>query len=276
MLQNSALIVSLSISQWSARKLDKKVTDEINISHNATADAGRYNKLLVSKAHTEAVQKITGKARTFHYENTLAWGDNNERLLPTANYMKYVQEMGMLKGEFDAAIAAFFSNYDAVIVEARIRLNGMFRDSDYPSKGDIQDKFAFNTSFMPVPSSDIRVGLSDSIMDALRANVETEINSRLGDAVKGIWERIKTQLSHMRDKLSTKDAIFRDSLFDNLTDLIELLPALNVTNDVNIAKICNEMKGLVVSPDSVRTNVALRITKADEVDAVMNKFKGFF
>lgn len=276
MLQNESLIVSLSVSQWTGRKLDKKITDEVNTSHNASDDAGRYNKLLVAKEHTEAISKLAGQARTFHYDNTLPWGDNNERLLPTKNYFTYVQKMAELKAEFEQAISEFFANYDKVIADARVRLNGMFRESDYPTKGDISSKFGFRTTFMPVPNNDIRVGLVTGEVDKLKLAIESEINNRLADAVKDIWARIKTQVGHMRDKLADEKGIFRDSLFENLNDLVQLLPCLNVTNDINIAKVCNDLKGLMEDPAAVRNNAGLRATKADEADAILNKFSSFF
>jgi len=98
----------------------------------------------------------------------------------------------------------------------------------------------------------------------------------LSDAVANIWQRIKTQLSAMRDKLSDEKSIFRDSLFENLKDLIALLPNLNVTGDANIARMCNELTKLVEDPAAIRSNPALRASKAEEVEQVMNKFKGFF
>ena len=48
-LSRKAVLVSVNISQWTARKLDREVTDEVNASHGAQKDAGRYNKLLLEK-----------------------------------------------------------------------------------------------------------------------------------------------------------------------------------------------------------------------------------
>ena len=275
-LRNSALLVNFNASQWTARKLDKKITDEVNTSHSASQDAGRYNKLLFAKDKTEAISKVVNAARTYHYEVTLPWGDNGERLLTSAIYLAYVSKMSEFKNEFQDAVNYFLANYDAFMVEERVRLNGMFKESDYPSKSDIQEKFDFRTTFMPVPDSDIRVGLDDSEVSNLKVQIESEINSRLSNAVSNIWQRIKTQLSNMREKLNDEKGIFRDSLFENLKDLVALLPALNVTGDADIARVCIEMQGLVEDPNAVRTNKALRAAKAEEVEQVMNKFKGFF
>lgn len=276
MLQNNSLIVSLTMSQWSARKLDKGITDEVNNNHNAASDAGRYNKLLVAKENLEPITKVVSKARTFHYDNTLPWGDNNERLLTTKSYFEYVNKMGELKSEFDQAVADFLRKYDQVISEAKIRLNGMFKESDYPTRHQIEDKFGFRTTFMTVPDGDIRVGLNNEEVDKLRVGIESEINNRLNEAVKSIWIRVKEQVTKMRDKLSDKEGVFRDSLFENLKDLIEVLPKLNVTGDENINQVCRDMEGLLVNPETVRTNVAVRGEKAAEAANILNKFNDFF
>lgn len=275
-IQNTSLIVSMSVSQWTGRKLDRKITDEVNKEHNASSDAGRYNKLLISKEHTDPIQKIASASRTFHYENTLPWGDNNERLLPAANYFTYIAEVNKLKGEFQVAVTAFLRNYDSVIEEAKSRLNGMFNAKDYPSRSDIEDKYGFKTTFMPVPSDDFRVSLSADEVSKLREAVNSEITNRLSEAVKDTWERIKDQLTRMKDRLKDDETVFRDSLFDNLKELVDLLPKLNITNDVNIAKVCVDMKGLIADPNTVRSNPSVRSQKAEDVDRVLNKFGSFF
>lgn len=276
MLKTNSLIVSFSASQWVARKHDKTITNEVKTTHNAADDAGRYNKLLVSKEHTDPINQIVGKARSFHYTNTLSWGDNNERLLPTKNYFDYVAEMAKLKGEFEQAVVAFFNNYDNVIAEARIRLNGMFKETDYPTKLEIQNKFAFKTSFMPVPDNDIRIELQNEEVDKIRQGIEMELNNRIAGAVNDIWARIKDTIGKMRDKLADSEAIFRDSLFENIKELAELLPRLNVTNDINIANVCNDIQGLIADPVAIRNNKQLRKDKADEADQILAKFSQFF
>lgn len=79
-LTEKAMLVRLSISQWTARKYDKKISREVASLHNTSSDAGRYNKVLIAKQAIEAIQKIVSESRTYHYINTLAWeGRNNER-----------------------------------------------------------------------------------------------------------------------------------------------------------------------------------------------------
>lgn len=62
-LANKAMQVRLSISQWSARKYDRKVSSEVASKYNTDNDAGRYNKVLIAKDAIVKIQKIANAAR---------------------------------------------------------------------------------------------------------------------------------------------------------------------------------------------------------------------
>jgi hypothetical protein len=275
-LNDKAMTINLRISQWTARKYDAQVSKEVDDKHNAK-DAGRYNKMLVSKESLKDVQKAISKLRTFHYLNTLPWNDNGERLLPAANYLNYVAELNELRKSFDDATREFVANYDSYVQEARTRLGDMFRESDYPTKAEIEYKFGVKPAFMPVPETDFRIsGLSAGEAEKLKTAAQIEIQERLKDAMKDIWTRIRNILEPMKQKLSEKDSIFRDSLFGNLEELIGVLPRLNVTNDPAINEIYTAMKSLMMDPDNVRSDNGIRNQKAKEVEDLMEKYKDYF
>jgi len=68
-IQNKAMLVTLSISQWTARKQDKSVTAEVETAHGAH-DSGKFNKLLVAKELLEPITKLTAKIRESHHFST--------------------------------------------------------------------------------------------------------------------------------------------------------------------------------------------------------------
>jgi hypothetical protein len=72
-LSSRAMLCSLSISTWSARKHDRDASEEIAVRHGAQTDSGRYHKLLVPKEALAEVQKIVSEARQEHYFMTLPW-----------------------------------------------------------------------------------------------------------------------------------------------------------------------------------------------------------
>jgi hypothetical protein len=273
-ITEKSLLANLTISTWQARKYDRKATDEVNKAHN-TEDAGRFNKVLVAKSHLEDINKTVTKLRQFHYDNTLPWSDNGDRLLAATNYFDYVNGMAALKSDFETAVKGLTANYPSMIEEAKQRLNGLFSENDYPK--DIEEKFRVKTSFMPVPETgDIRVKLTDSEVETLKQTLEVEIGNRFTAAQNNIYERVVEKLKAMHARLIEKDSIFRDSLFTNILELVELLPKLNVLDDPNITTLCADLKKLYCEPDNVRKDQTLRADKAKEVEAMLNKVNSFF
>lgn len=255
-ISEKAMLVSLKISQWTARKYDRKITEEVNHTHQAK-DAGRFNKLLIQKERISPIQRAAGAIRQFHYDNTLAWADEGDRLLPVANFFEYTQRINQLKDEFEVAVNSFVSDYHLIVDEAKRNLNGLFNPMDYPS--EIREKFAVNFSFMPVPdSNDFRVALSKEQLDTMRESLNVEVSSRLDNAVRSLRDKITEQLTYTRDRLSEANGIFRDSLFYNLSSLADMSIKLNVTNDRLVGMLIQGTKELTYDPQSVRDNPSVR------------------
>lgn len=272
-LNEKALLVSLSISTWTARKYDRTATNEVNTHHQAQ-DAGRFNKLLIAKNHLDEIQKIVSEARAFHYDNTLPWSDFGERLLTAENYFEYTQAMSKLKDKFETTVDHFCTEYPAMITEAKIKLNTLFNQADYPS--DVRKSFDIKSTFMPIPDTkDFRVDLSKYEVDSIKQSIQLEVNERFAMAAASVYTRITDQLKKMHERLSKSDAVFRDSLFENLKNLIDLLPRLNVMDSPMIESLCEDMRTLLVDPETVRTDKDLRAQKANEVNAILRNMEMF-
>lgn len=274
-LSEKALLVNIKINQWSASKLDKNVTRKIEKQHNAH-NAGRFTKALIAETNLQEIKKIVSSVRGFLYHHTLPWGDNGDRLLPATNYFEFVTEFGTYKSQFDAATNRFIAQYPALKEEARKRLNDMFQETDYPSLFDVKEKFNIRISSLPISDlTDLRINLGKDEVIAIKQQMESEINSRVNQANKDIWERIKEAVGHIAEKLSDKDAIFRDSLITNIRELIDVLPRLNFTGNQDINNIIENMKSLLVLPDTLRKSSTIRNKKAKEAKAILDKITDF-
>ncbi len=108
------MLCGLRISGWSARKLDRKVTDETNHAHGAASDAGRYNKALLAKDALAAVVTAANAARTFHYARTLPWLDDGARILPAAAYADFAPAFAWVAEHVpDAAAVIYLTDCDS-------------------------------------------------------------------------------------------------------------------------------------------------------------------
>src|SRR5690554_5012196 len=106
-LSNRAILVDLDISQWSARKLDKRETDEVLLRNGASRRAARVNKSLLPGAQSlEAVMKKATEIRTWFYERTLPWS-GSARILRSDAYFDFVQELNSHVAAYEQRVDDF-------------------------------------------------------------------------------------------------------------------------------------------------------------------------
>jgi len=256
-ISGRAVLVSLSVSTWSARKFDRAVTAQIIARSQAVSDAGRFNKSLLpqNNASYKAIMRIAGAIRTEHYKHTLAWSDEGWRLLPTANYQDYTDMIRDKSNGFDQALRAFLADYPAMQASAQSALNGMYRDSDYPDISVLRDKFSVGCEYLPVPTEgDFRLDLTADTINDIEKSVTDRVERATQMAVKDSWDRLQDCVMHIHDRLSDPTAIFRDSLIENARELTGILKRLNVTNDPELehARSMVEQQLSKHSPDDLR------------------------
>jgi hypothetical protein len=270
-LNTQAMLANLNISQWTARKHDRKVTDEVEKNH-AAKDAGRFNKLLIDKSALEAVQKVASAARDHHYKVTLPWGDNGDRLLPSKLYLAYTQDMRMFRDAFNREVDTFVRDYPQLVQDARKRLGTLYELADYPLVSDIRDRFSFSTAFTPVPDAkDFRVEVAEEDAEKIRHDIEQMVLLRQHEAVKEAYARAKDIVLRVRDRCSAEKPVIRESLMSNVQELIDMLPAFNLTKDPQLDQLARDLKGLVKSPDALRTRADVREDTAKAASDILSK-----
>lgn len=253
-LSQRAVLIKLSVSQWTARKYDKQVTQEVADNHGVQSDAGRYNKVLIESSEIKKVSKATNAARTFFYANTLPWSDEY-RIRPTQGYLEFMTALGDHKYEFQDRVRDFCGMYSDLQTKARITLKSMYNPGDYPSPERINKKFDFSVSVLPmVGAQDFRIDLSKEQVAQMGAQLERQNAKAVKAAMRNAWTRLYEAVTHMADKLSGEKTVFRNSLVDNLEELSNVLPVLNITNDPELAKVCDEINHTLCSydPDTLR------------------------
>lgn len=286
-LSQRAMLARLTVRQWSARKLDRKVTDEVNRSHGAGADAGRYNKRLLSADSLLDVARIGNEARAAHYHFTLAWQDDGARILPAAAFLPYSARLKTLRGEFESAVAAFVRGYPDYVADARVRLNGLFDPADYPAVQDVESRFALAVNVLPMPDSDdFRASIGDAQADAIRADIRAQLDAVQASATRQVYERIAESVGRMAERLAAykpatgsakAEGIFRDSLVENVRDLVAVLPALNLTGDAGLAALSDRIAATLTQHDAetLRESDSIRSRVATEARAIADHVADF-
>lgn len=278
-LSNRAILVDLDISQWSARKLDRRETDEVITRTGASKRAARVNKSLLPGAQSlEAVTKKATEIRTWFYERTLPWS-GSARILRADAYWSFVQELNTHKSAYERRVDDFVADYPQLVAHAQAELCGLYNPDDYPDAQTIRDKFCVNTRFMPVPDSDDwRVSLSEEALKDLRESVERDVREAAGVAMQEAWKRLSDCVAHAVERLGNPEAIFRDSLVENAEELCRILPTLNITGDPNLEARRQELEQALVGvdPKDLRRFPDYRQQVADKLADITNKMAGLY
>lgn len=275
-ISERCLLVSLNIGRWSAKKQDKEVTRFVEEQHDAH-DAGRFNKNLLPADVLKKIVEVSGKARTFFYKHTLPWGKQGEYILPSELYEEFANEIRQIKGEYAEQVKAFLQLYEDYKDNAKTTLGRLYKETDYPSVTQLTRKFYLDIKYGLVSSKDdFRVNLAQEYIDELKEAIEEQKMHSIAIATQEIWDRISEKLRNVVEKLGDEDANFKDSLVGNVRELIDLLPALNITDDPVIHEAISDMKSLFaepgITPEELRLDSLLRSDKAREAQGILDKF----
>jgi hypothetical protein len=274
-LNTKAMLVDLSISQYHARKFDKKISKAVTDQYGAVEKAARTNKNLFpfEAPSYEAIDTLVGEARRFHNYETLVWNDKGERILLAKNHPKYSGEMRAYKAKFETLVPIFIDDYPTLKEWSKAKLNGMYKEEDFPTIEKLKKKFSFTTSVSPIPDADdFRVLLqADEVLD-IREQISKETNDRIAQAMREPYQRLYEVVSKMAEKLNDPDAVFHKTLVSNVRDLCDhTLTALNLTDDPYLEEIGAKISaGLCqFEPDLLRDNKLVRETVGRRSEEIM-------
>lgn len=166
-LQDKALLVSLSISQWSGQKNDPQLVQ---------TPGDKYIKQLIPP---QVLALASNQANHWRYRFnrfTRPWADG-VRILPSVRYMEFVEEMNSCRARFEQAVDALCEVYP------------MHKTSECPD--DIRRFYHAEMSFLPFPTSeDFRLDIPDEELAELKEksqqyidNMTTGLQKQTKDAI---------------------------------------------------------------------------------------------
>lgn len=279
MIGSNAMLVDLNISMWTGRKMDKKVSEEIDVSKSTKARAGNYNKkLLAGSDKLEKVQKIATAVRTWNYQHTLPWSDGGSRLLPMKSFFDYKATLGNYEQQYNDAVEDFLTEYPQLVSSSAFTLGALFDRGEYPDVEDLRSKFRFKYVFCPVPDAgDFRIDVEEQAKNELQQQYKEYYDGKLADAMKDAWDRLHETLTHLSDRMDYTDENkkkFWDSTITNASDLCGLLTSLNVTNDPKLEDMRKKLEKALngVDASDIRESEAIRTSVKSKVDDILSMF----
>lgn len=279
-IASSAMLVELSISTWTARKLDKKVSTKVDLDSGAKTKVINANKnLMAGTGVLDTIVKYAANARAWHLSQTLPWTDNGSRLLPMSNFMEYKKQLGELEANYEALVDKFIIAYPNLVSAAAFQLGTLFDRNEYPDENSLKKKFKFTYSFFPVPTAgDFRIDINEEAKAEIMANCNSAYQDRLNNAMREAWGRLHDCLTRMSERLTDNPdgsrKIFRDSLVENGVELVSMLKHLNITQDPQLEQARRDLQSAIGAHDldSLRDNSNAREVVKMKVDTILSKF----
>ncbi len=269
-IHDQAMLAYVSVSCWSARKLDRKASKQVTKDAKATDDAARVNKYLLASADEslKELQRIGGQVRKFLDSHSLPWDDAGNRLLSNQTAMSIIGDLYEYVKQFNAKADEFADAYPVLRAQALHNLGDMGDDQEYPQPDRIREKFTMRLSLSPIPTgfSDLRTGLSPDQVQALQAHCVANITSQVNDALRSAWERLRGDVAKVAERMALSPEgerkIFKNSLIENLRETCDILDSLNVFDSDEMKVMCRYVREhIALPPETLRTQV----TAAEQV-----------
>jgi hypothetical protein len=273
-----AILVKPTIRVFGISREDKEVNSEIATQKGSDPAMTRFIKYILARESFAVIRAIESNARQEHYRRTVPWYDGGWRALAMGAYHDYTAMWRKWKAQWEPAIQDVLDNWDQIVAEGKKHLNGLAAKVKYPTREEAAKKFEFSMAAMPIPKvEDWRNDLSAGEIAALKQQYEDTLKQATEQANRDIYARLAKVIGNMKDALSDADKKFKDTLVTNITDILAIVPALNLTGDPTITAFCEQVQKELTKhdPDTLRNNKSVRDATARKADEILKKMAAF-
>ena len=280
-LQERAMLVNLRMSTWTGRAKDSAVTHEVTENKGAEDESGAWWTYFVPRQAIATLKTKAIRCRLVHYKYTLPWLDGGVRILPATMFLKYGEELRKAVAEYDAEVVKFLVEYPKYVETAKERLGKLADGKSMPSVFELKTKFGAKTDMFALPvtpdAKEFRMGIPDKDKAEVQQQMEDSSKRVMEHAMSSIWKELRSLVSKIEGTMSQPDKAFRDTLITNLKEYVEMIPALNITDDKQIEEMRKEVTAKLVSLDIVEVKGDKKLRKRVHKDAsdMLAKMKGY-
>ena len=277
-IASSASLVDMSISQWAARKKDKRASAEVAYANNAETGIANVTKdLLADSPELKAIKDMTSAIRVFHQDMTFPWGMHN--LLPTSRYFDYHKRITEMFQKWDGLVSEFLASYEWQLAHTHAladKMGDLFNPDEYPTVDEVRSKFSYRLGYYPVPQNDWRVEMNQAGLTQMQGQFSDYVENNVKGMFTRVYEQLLKPLQTMSERLDYTDnedkQIFRNTLVSNLINMVDTLEQVNVTNDAELAETRMQLVEALdgVTADGLRDDAYLRRETKRKVDDIIN------
>ena len=273
-LRSTTIRCKVTSAALGLSRTDKQATKDITAQSGAVSGAARVvvSRLAGADEHHKRIIAAQSQARQVLNRMSMPFGDEEGwRILPNANFMRFMKEFGIAKKVYNDAFAALEKDADTVLEQARAN-KGSFA-IDVPTKDELLSAYSLDFAMEDYPVGNF-TGLPEAVATKLSVRHERRLEQALQQAHANTIERFVEPLTRFVERMESfskreealsrgeepgRVGIFRDSVVGNIKELYDVLDSFNVGGDERLTELGNLLASLAnVAPDALRDNVAVR------------------
>ena len=210
--------------------------------------------------------------------NCLPIGDHRF-MIEVDKYQEAVMVADKFKQQFERGYTHFCEHFDEIVEKQKWRLNDAFDPNDYPK--NIWSRFGCKILFTGLPDTGaIRklVGLPPEEVDKLVKANEEAVVGMFETAMKTPYRQVVEVVGHMAKTLSDEGARFKNSLVENIRELSELLPKMNITKSKELDELADKLNQelCAADPDALRYDLGKRREVCEKAEKILSDLEGYF
>lgn len=275
---SNVMMIDVNVSKYEGRKGDKGAGMQLDSEKNVHGKGYSATKITCDAEEMSSYLQPYADFKKWLVTNCLPIGDNRYLLL-VDKYQDAVEAADTFKQKFTKGYEGFCQNFPEIIDKQEMRLNRGFDRSDYPR--NIWSKFGCHVLFTTVPdasSINSYTGLPQADVDRLVSENEKAITAMFETAMKNPFKRIIEVVGKMVEKLSDEGGRFKNSLVDNIKEVVDLIPQLNITKSKDLDDLADRLNQELcsVAPDALRYDLNKRKEVVEKAERIMADLEGYF
>jgi hypothetical protein len=277
-IASSALIVNLSRSVPDLVKNDPEAAKALARIKNADVGAVTARKSLIDSPALKDLQRLSREIYQWHIKNTVPWGDLGQRLVANAALIDYKNTMNKFEIQFEALANKVVFEYPACCGRAQNRLGDLFDPALFPSVEELRRKMSLRVTYEPIADpSNFIVQIGDQAAEEMKRQYNEVLSNRMEGISNYIYEKLREPLTNLVKRIDYEadDAPtgFRNTIVDNVMQIVELMGTCNFNNDPKIDRLKRELRNALkgVTPDALREDSGLRRHTKQEVQKIIDQ-----
>jgi hypothetical protein len=278
-LSRDAILVKLTVRQYTGRKKDEILSIESAAANNADSKVIDSYLATMGKDDRMPIQKLGTAARQHLNFHSAMW-DEGRRVVANTGYEKLRTELEAMGMAFNAAVEELVGRHDELERKARTSLGPILFDRcGFPTMQTLRDAYGFEIITEPITNpGDIRLRhVSADVVRGIEENTRRVHSGKVGDSLKQLVVRLHEVVDRVATTCATEDAVFRDTMLTNVRALCDVVPSLNLTQDPFISRMTDDIASLIgtVEPKVLRENPAVRKEVADKAKSLAERLRTF-